>query len=108
MRQALISARDAKVPYNIVTALAYLAAILADDKPEQAIELYTLASRHPSISHSRFWQDLLEPSIVGAADRLPPEVVKAAQARGQEEDWATVTECWIRELGEDHIDCGMR
>jgi predicted ATPase/DNA-binding SARP family transcriptional activator len=81
-----------------VSALACLAAILADDEPERAVELYALASRHPYIGNSRLWQDLLAPRITAAAGRLPPDVVVAAQARGREGDWMAATESWLKEL----------
>jgi len=81
-----------------VVALAHLAAILAENEPERAIELYGLASRHPYVGNSRLWQDLLEPHIAAAAARLPPEAVQAAQARGRAGDWTAAAESWIREL----------
>jgi len=101
IREGLCSARDARAPQTIVIVLANLAAILADDEPEQAIEVYALASRHPYVGSSRLWQDLLEPRVTAAAARLPLDVVKAAQARGQEGDLAATTEYWLRKLRMD-------
>ena len=98
LREALGSARGARALQTTVSALAHLAAILADGEPERAVELYALATRHPYIGNSRLWQDLLEPRVAAAAARLPPEVVEAARARGREGDWAAAAEHWIDEL----------
>jgi hypothetical protein len=82
-------------------SLAHLAATLADSEPEQAVELYALAKRHPYVSNSRLWHDLLETRVAATAATLPQDIVQVAQARGQEGDWVTAAEYWIKELGAD-------
>ncbi|MBN1811153.1 MAG: hypothetical protein JXA14_04885, partial [Anaerolineae bacterium] len=61
---------------------------------ERAVEVYALALRYPHIANSRWYQDVFSPSIAGAAASLPPEVVRAAQARGRARDLAAT----VREL----------
>ena len=65
----------------------------AQGKPEQAVELYALASCHPYIANSRWFADVAGRDIEAVAEKVPPEVVAAAQERGRMRDlWATVEE----------------
>jgi tetratricopeptide (TPR) repeat protein len=65
-----------------------LAALLSVEqgKPEQAVELYALASRYPRVANSRWFEDIAGRHIAAAAAILLPEVVEAARARGQARD----------------------
>ena len=101
LAEALQAARRIKAPQTMVVSLAHLAAILADSKPEQAVELYTLACRHPYVGSSHLWKDLLLPEIASAAACLPPAVVKAAKTRAEEEDWEKAAENWLEKLRTD-------
>jgi tetratricopeptide (TPR) repeat protein len=76
-----------------------LAALLStnQEKPERALELYALASRYPLVANSRWFEDVVGRHIVAAAATLTPEMVEAAQARGQARDLAAT----LRELLEE-------
>lgn len=50
---------------------------------ERAEELYALASTHPHIAASRWWEDVAGGHVAAAAAALPAEVVAAAQERGR-------------------------
>lgn len=72
-----------------------LLALLLIDRGEVALaaELYALASRHPYVANSHWFEDVVGKHIAAAAAALPPEVVAAAQKRGRERDLeATVAE----------------
>jgi DNA-binding SARP family transcriptional activator len=72
-----------------------LAALLSikEEKLEQAVEFYALASRYPLVANSRWYEDVIGRHIAAAAAALPPETVKAAQERGRTRDLeATVQE----------------
>ncbi|MHB9032319.1 MAG: ATP-binding protein [Anaerolineae bacterium] len=81
-----------------MSVMARLAVVLADDEPEQAVEIYALASHHPYIGNSRLWHDLLEPKIRMVAATFSPDLVEAAQKRGIEQDWLSVVNTWIMRL----------
>ena len=69
--------------------------LLADQgQEERAVELYALVlSRIPLVPNSRWFEDVVSQQIAAVAEGLPPDVVAAAQARGQARDlWATVAE----------------
>lgn len=53
---------------------------------EQAVELYALASRFPLVTNSRWFEDVVGRHIAAVAATLPPDVVTAAQERGQARD----------------------
>jgi predicted ATPase len=78
----------------VITALTATALLLADrGEPERAIELYALASRHPYVANSRWFEDVFGQQIATAAGALPPQAILAAQERGRMRDlWATVEE----------------
>jgi tetratricopeptide (TPR) repeat protein len=72
-------------------ATAYLLA--SQGRQEQAVELYALASRYPYVANSRWFDDVIGQHTTAAAATLPPEVVEAAQTRGQARDLeTTITE----------------
>jgi hypothetical protein len=66
---------------------------------ERAVELYALASRYPFVANSRYWEDVAGNHIATVAahpEGVPPEVVTAAEARGQARDLdATVAELLV-------------
>jgi len=74
---------------------AYVGVLLAEQKIEQAIELESLFIAHPYHGNSLFYRHLItEPTLAQAAS-LPPAIVTAAQARGQQRDLiATIDELW--------------
>ena len=78
----------------ICYALPVIALLLADQGDiDRAVELYALANRQPSARNSQWFEDVAGRHIAAAAKNLPPEVVAAAQARGQARDlWQTVEE----------------
>jgi hypothetical protein len=57
------------------------------------VELYALVSRYSVVRNSRLSEDIAGKHIAALAASLPPEVVAAAQERGQARDLeATVAE----------------
>jgi tetratricopeptide (TPR) repeat protein len=60
---------------------------------ERAVELYALASRHPFVANSCWFEDVAGAPISAVAATLPPQVVAAAQERGRARDlWDTAAE----------------
>jgi hypothetical protein len=58
-----------------------------------AIEIYTSALCHPHVANSRWFEDVIGRYVVNTSQRLSPEMVAAAQVRGQGRDlWQTATE----------------
>ena len=68
-----------------------MAIFLAEEgQAERSVELYALAASHGYVGNSRWFADVVGQHIEAMAATLPPEVVAAAQARGQELDlWFT-------------------
>ena len=81
-------------PQPRTTALPLCALLLADrGEAARAVELYALASRHPAVASSRWFEDVVGMHIAAAGESLPPELVAAAQERGRARDLeATVKE----------------
>jgi hypothetical protein len=94
IREALGIAADIGAFAPCVAALPAVALLLVDEgNLEHAVELSALASRYPNVANSRWFEDVAGKQIVAAAAALPPDVVAAAQARGQARDlWATAEE----------------
>jgi tetratricopeptide (TPR) repeat protein len=92
--EALQSA--AKVPTFklLVWVIPVMSLLLADQgEKERSAELYALASRHPFVANSRWFEDIAGKHIAAVAATLPPEVVAAAQERGKARDlWETAAE----------------
>ncbi len=90
--QALEPASDSKhffIAIQTIPAAALLAADLGD--VERAVELYALACRYPYIGKSHWYEDIAGKQISQAALDLSPDVIKAAQARGNSLDiWDTI------------------
>jgi len=60
---------------------------MADEgEAERAIELYVLASRHPFVANSRWFEDVIGQHIAAVARTLPPQVAATAQERGRGRD----------------------
>lgn len=85
--QALQIATEIQSFVGLVFTLPGIAMLLADlDQKERAIELYTLASRYPTVANSRWFTDVVEQFIDDVAAALPPDVVAAAEERGRAQD----------------------
>jgi tetratricopeptide (TPR) repeat protein len=65
-----------------LTAAALL--YVAQGKVERGIELYTVASAHPYVSNSTWFEDIAGKSIRQAGRQLPADLVEAAQRRGRQ------------------------
>jgi len=73
--------------------LALLSLLLADrGEGEEALEIYSLATRYPIIANSIWYADLYGKYIDEAAARLAVDVQEAAKARARGQDfWRSVT-----------------
>jgi hypothetical protein len=75
--------------------------LAAEGQAERAVEVYDTAQRYPYIANSHWYRDVFGPPIAAVAASLPPEVVRAAQARGRARTLeATVWEL-LAELADD-------
>jgi tetratricopeptide (TPR) repeat protein len=92
-------AAEIKSLWMLLYALPGVAALLVDQgEVEQAVEVYALAVRYPFVANSRWFEDVAGVDVAAAAEALPPEVVRAAQARGRAADpWAVAADL-LREL----------
>jgi tetratricopeptide (TPR) repeat protein len=73
--------------YSPMPTLCALALYLAHrGSEERAVELYALASCSPLVANSRWYEDVAGRHIAATAAALPPDVVAAAQERGQRQD----------------------
>jgi tetratricopeptide (TPR) repeat protein len=85
----------------LITALPATALLLADGgEPERSVELYALASRHPYVACSRWFEDVAGRQIAAAAAALSPEVVAEAQERGRARALQATAEELLAELEE--------
>jgi hypothetical protein len=54
------------------------------------VALYTLASQHPAMANSRWFDDVYGSPIAALSEQIPAEAVTAARARGRSLDpWQT-------------------
>ena len=92
--EALQIAADVGPSPPLIYAYPATALLLIDrGEVERAVELYALALRDPFVAHSRWFEDVAGRHIDAVAKTLPPEVVVAAQERGQGRDlWTTAKE----------------
>ena len=98
--QALQAASDTQQLPACIFSVAEAAVCLAGEgQPERAVDLYSLAARHPYIGNSQFWHDIAGRPIAALAASLPPEVVAAAQARGRARDLGLTLAELLREFG---------
>jgi len=73
--------------YSLVNALSGIALMLADDgELERALELYTLALKHPFVANSHWFEDVAGRQIAANTANLPPQVAEAARAKGDSLD----------------------
>jgi tetratricopeptide (TPR) repeat protein len=91
LAEALKSATEARTFFALLYALPAAALLLIDrGEVERAVEVYALATRHPFVAYSHWFDAIAGRQVADAATGLPPEVVEAAQARGQALDlWQT-------------------
>jgi predicted ATPase/DNA-binding SARP family transcriptional activator len=94
LHEALRMSAEIGAFFPLVLAIPVAALLLADQgEVERAVELYALVLRYPIVPNSRWFEDVAGKHIAAVAATLPPEVVVAAQARGQARDlWATAAE----------------
>jgi len=86
--EALGIAVDMGAFVPLLHLMPIIAVVLADaGEVERAVELYALAETHPFVANSRLFEDIAGRFVEAAAAALPPDVVEAAQARGQALDW---------------------
>jgi hypothetical protein len=99
--RALRGGIQAQAGMLLADALAPIAFLLVDrGEVGRAAELYALATRHPHVACSRWFEDLFGRHIAAAAAAaLPPGAVVAARERGRARDlYATAAEL-LTELG---------
>jgi len=104
-RRSLFEGLDMAVDMGAFIPLLHLIPIvpvvLADaGEIERAVELYALAESHPFVTNSQLFEDIAGRFIEAAAASLPPEVVKAARARGRALDWWDTAAALLEELSE--------
>jgi predicted ATPase len=99
--EALRTAFEIRAFFPLVETLPWTALLLADQgEVERAVELYALASCHPFVANSRWFEDVAGRHISAAAAALPPEVVAAAQERGRARDLDTTVVELLAETSE--------
>jgi tetratricopeptide (TPR) repeat protein len=96
--RTVVTSGDFLSKLHLLSAIAV--SLAAQGDAERAIELYTLATRHPYVANSRWFEDVAGQQIEAAAVGLPPDVISAAQARGQVRDLDETLEELLVELGE--------
>jgi hypothetical protein len=97
-RQQVCEALRLSAAMHAPFAPAAAALLLADEgQLERAVEVYALASRHPVVANSRWCEDVVGKKITAVAATLPPEVVAAAQERGQARDLRATAEELLEE-----------
>ena len=83
---------------NVDAQAATAVLLAAESQAERAVELYALASHHPYVANSRWFEDVVGKQIAAVAATLPPEVVAAAQERGRARDLRETAEELLEEL----------
>ena len=103
---ALQMASEIRAFMPLTIALPAMALLRASQgQPEQAVELYALASRHPYVADSRWFEDLAGRPIDEVAATLPADTVAAARERGKGRDlWDTVADL-LAEIEEGWCTC---
>jgi predicted ATPase/DNA-binding SARP family transcriptional activator len=96
---ALEGANEGHQFMQLMVALAGIALLLADEgHTERALELYALASRHPFVANSRWFEDVAGNQLSALAANLPAAAVNAARERGQARDLDATVEELLTEL----------
>lgn len=99
LASALHSCMKLRYTYSIMCCLPAAALIAADDgRTERAVELYGVAQQFGNIRNSRWFEDVAGRELNSMRASLPPEVVKAAEARGRELDMWQTAEDLLHEL----------
>jgi tetratricopeptide (TPR) repeat protein len=95
LRKSISSMGIGFVP--LMVALSGLALLAADEgEAGRAVELYALATRHPLVSNSRWFEAVAGNHIAAVAATFPPDAVAAARERGRARDLeATVAELLV-------------
>ena len=82
--EALQIGLDTRATQSANYALVGFAVILGcGGDPVRALELYSLACRHPSLSKARWLEDVFKKRIFTSAGSLSPETIAGAQERGR-------------------------
>lgn len=84
------------LPLYILPAFTRL--LLIQGQAERAVEFYTLAKCSPLTPNSRWHEDLVGKYVTEAIASLPPEVVAAAQERGQARSLTETAAALLAEL----------
>ncbi len=97
LRDALLLGAQTGSILPSLWALPAIALLMVDeDKPAQAVELYTLACRHALVARSAWFEEMAGKPMAELAIYLSPETVAAARGRGQARDWEnTVAEVLV-------------
>jgi tetratricopeptide (TPR) repeat protein len=99
LSRALRMASETENFMAVVHALSGIALLLADrGEVERAIEIYALASRHPFVANSRWFEDVVGKQIAAGSTSVSPEVVAAAQERGRGKDLDVTVKGLLAEL----------
>ena len=95
--EAIQTNQQARGIFAWLYTLSAVALLLIErGNPEWAVELYALASTHPHVANSRWFEDIVGQSIAALADSLSPAVFSAARQRGQSlELWEPVDRLWL-------------
>jgi predicted ATPase/DNA-binding SARP family transcriptional activator len=73
--------------YPLMNALSGIALMLSDEgEYERALELYTLALKHPYVANSCWFEDVAGIEIEANSEKLPQGVAEAARAKGDSLD----------------------
>jgi predicted ATPase/DNA-binding SARP family transcriptional activator len=75
--------------------------LVRENRIEDAVEIWALASRYAFVGDSRWWEDIVGKRVSRAAASLPSDKVNVAQARGRNRDIeATLTELLVELEGQ--------
>jgi tetratricopeptide (TPR) repeat protein len=97
--EALQTAVDIRSFMTSLTVLPQVVLLLiVQGEKARAVELFALLSRYPAATNSRASEDLVGRLVAAVAADLPPEVVTAAQERGQARDLETTVAELLVEL----------
>ena len=96
---ALRETRETYVQVAFMHALSLMALLRLDQgEPAKALELYALATTHPIVANSAWFDQLVGEPIRVATATLDPAIAKAAQTAGQVGDFDATREALIAEL----------
>lgn len=88
LSEALTLSQGSRALWASISLLAAGSLLFIDRaQVERAVELYTLASSHPFVASSRWFEEVCGRHVAAAATALPAEVVERARRRGATLDW---------------------